>query len=121
MKINRQIEGKLLEWKNKTESKPLILRGARQVGKTFIINEFSKKFSQSISLNLERPRERNLFLNFNSGKDLFEHILLYKGIKKKTKDVILFIDEIQHSSEAIRSLRYFYEDINCLCRLQMAY
>jgi predicted AAA+ superfamily ATPase len=114
MKIARHIEKELLLWKNSTTRKPLILRGARQVGKTFIVEEFSKNFNHFISLNLERPRERKLFDNFNTGPELFERILFYKGIKADEKNTLLFIDEIQQSSEAIRSLRYFWEDMKYL-------
>ena len=111
MKVNRHIEKELLRWKDTQSRKPLIVRGARQVGKTFIVNEFSKNFSHFISLNLERPRERELFVRFNSGKELFERILLYKGLQVDEQKTLLFIDEIQNSSEAIRSLRFFYDDM----------
>ncbi len=114
VKVNRNIEKDLLEWKDSIPRKPLILRGARQVGKTFIVNEFSKHFPHFIGLNLERPRERELFTNFNTGNQLYERILLYKGLHANIEETLLFIDEIQHSAEAIRSLRYFYEDINPL-------
>ncbi len=114
MKINRHIEKELLRWKDSTQRKPLILRGARQVGKTFIVEEFSKNFDFFISLNLERPRERALFTGFNTGKELFERILLYKGLKVKEERTLLFIDEIQNSAEAIRSLRYLFEDLKYL-------
>jgi predicted AAA+ superfamily ATPase len=111
MKVNRHIEKELLRWKDEKYRKPLIVRGARQVGKTFIVNEFSKNFPHFIALNLERPRERELFVHFNTGKELFERILLYKGLRLKEQDTLLFIDEIQNSAEAIRSLRFFYEDM----------
>ena len=111
MKINRHIEQKLLQWKDSKYRKPLILRGARQVGKTFIVKEFSKNFDHFISLNLEKPKERALFNNVNSGKELFERILLYKGLKVNVKETLLFIDEIQNSSEAVQSLRFFFEDM----------
>lgn len=114
MKISRLIERKLAEWKSQENRKPIILRGARQVGKTFTINEFSKQFKNFISLNLERPRERELFTRFNSGKELFENILLYKGTKVPKEETLLFIDEIQNSADAIRSLRYFYEELSGL-------
>ncbi len=114
MKIDRKIEKELLKWKNRDTSKPLILRGARQVGKTFIVEEFSKNFSHFVSLNLERPKERELFLHFNSGVELFERILLYKGLKVNIKETLLFIDEIQNSGDAIRSLRYLFEDVDGL-------
>jgi predicted AAA+ superfamily ATPase len=114
MKINRHIEMELLRWKSSGSRKPLILRGARQVGKTFVVDQFSKHFKHYISLNLERPRERKLFETVNTGKELFERILLYKGVHVEEKETLLFIDEIQNSSDAIRSLRFLYEDLQHL-------
>ncbi|MCP5046609.1 MAG: ATP-binding protein [bacterium] len=114
MKINRSIENELLAWKNSINRKPLILRGARQVGKTFIIEEFGKSFKHFICLNLERPSDRRLFARVNTGKELLERILIYKGLRAEEKETLLFIDEIQNSSEAIRSLRFLYEDLEHL-------
>jgi hypothetical protein len=101
-----------LRWKNAENRKPVILRGARQVGKTFAVNQFAANFENFIDVNLERPRERELFENFNTGQELFERILLYKGLSANINNTLLFIDEIQHSADAIRALRYFYEDVN---------
>ncbi|MBW2367231.1 MAG: ATP-binding protein [Deltaproteobacteria bacterium] len=116
MVIRRKIESELRRWKSAKNRKPIILRGARQVGKTYTINRFSENFEQFIELNLERPRERELFTDFNTGKELFERILLYKGthLKKNHTDTLLFIDEIQNSAEAIKALRYFREDLSDL-------
>ncbi|MCP5107011.1 MAG: AAA family ATPase, partial [bacterium] len=55
-----------------------------------------------------------LFVDFNTGKELFERILLYRGLKVDEEKTLLFIDEIQNSSDAIRALRYFYEDMENL-------
>lgn len=114
MKINRHIEKELLRWKESGDRKPLILRGARQVGKTFIIEEFGKKFPHFLRLNLERPRERQLFQGINNGKELLERILLYKGLSVEETDTLLFIDEIQNSADAISCLRFLYEDLRHL-------
>ncbi len=112
MIIKRNIESELLRWKHAENRKPVILRGARQVGKTYVVNRFSANFEHFIDVNLERPRERELFENFNTGRELVERILLYKGLSVDKKNTLLFIDEIQHSAEAIRALRYLYEDVN---------
>jgi len=111
MIIKRKIESELMRWKNAENRKPVILRGARQVGKTFVVNRFAVNFENFIDVNLERPRERELFENFNTGRELVERILLYKGISVNLNNTLLFIDEIQHSAEAIRALRYLYEDV----------
>ena len=103
-----------MHWKNAANRKPIVLRGARQVGKTFIVNRFAEHFNHFIGINLERPKERDLFSGFNTGQELLERILLYKGKKINTKNALLFIDEIQNSAEAVRSLRYLYEDVTDL-------
>jgi len=112
--FKRKIESELLSWKNSANRKPIVLRGARQVGKTFVVNRFAENFDHFIEINLERPKERDLFPGFNTGQELVERILLYKGQKIDTKRALLFIDEIQHSAEAVQSLRYLYEDVKDL-------
>jgi len=112
--FTRKIESELLSWKNSLNRKPIVLRGARQVGKTFVVNRFAENFDHFIGINLERPQERDLFSGFNTGQELVERILLYKGQKIDTKSTLLFIDEIQHSAEAVQSLRYLYEDVRDL-------
>ena len=114
MIFTRKIESELMRWKNAANRKPIVLRGARQVGKTFVVNRFADNFNYFISINLERPKERDLFFGFNTGQELVERILLYKGQKIDIKDTLLFIDEIQHSAEAVQSLRYLYEDVKDL-------
>lgn len=111
MIINRKIESELLGWKNSENRKPMILRGARQVGKTFIVNRFSGNYDDFVEVNLEKPRDRDLFHDFNTGRELIERIQLYKGRKVAAAHTLLFIDEIQHSAEAIKSLRYIHEDV----------
>lgn len=104
MIFKRKIESELMHWKNAANRKPIVLRGARQVGKTFVVNRFAENFNHFIGINLERPKERDLFSGFNTGQELLERILLYKGKKINTKDALLFIDEIQNSAEAVRSI-----------------
>lgn len=111
MIFQRKIETELARWKASSKRKPIVLRGARQVGKTFVVNRFAESFDHFIDINLERPKERALFSGFNTGRELFERILLYKGKKASVKNTLLFIDEIQHCAEAVQSLRYLYEDM----------
>lgn len=110
MIFKRKIESELMRWKSAANRKPIILRGARQVGKTVAVNQFAKNFDRFIEINLERPRERSLFEGFNSGREILERILLYKGLEVVPLSTLLFIDEIQHSADAVRALRYLYED-----------
>ncbi len=101
----------LIEWKGKKKHKPLIIRGARQVGKTTLVKLFAKEFDTYLSLNLERPEDKQLFEDNDSAEDVLTAIYLLKKQAKKKGHVLLFIDEIQNSSKAVALLRYFYEDI----------
>jgi predicted AAA+ superfamily ATPase len=97
-------------WKNSRNRKPLILRGARQVGKTSVIGLFGQAFDQFIVLNLERDSDKNLFENSTSVEMVLKGIELSKGKNPFQPNTLLFIDEIQNSAKAIELLRYFYED-----------
>ncbi|MFM9947935.1 MAG: ATP-binding protein [Saprospiraceae bacterium] len=106
----RNILSELEAWKTSTGRKPLILRGARQVGKTTIVNLFSSQYKQYIYLNLERKEEAEPFRNFIRFDTLVETIFFIKDQNIQERDTLLFIDEIQAVPEAINLLRYFYED-----------
>lgn len=107
--FKRRINAILLDWTKSSSRKPLLIRGARQVGKTTAIRMFSKHFEVYIELNLEHEEDRNLFESETDVKRLFNLILITRGIQDVSGRVLLFIDEIQHSDAAIASLRYFYE------------
>jgi len=85
------------------------LRGARQVGKSSLVEGFSKSYEQFLSLNLERKKDAALFADFSDINQLIETALLREG-KVSGKKTLLFIDEIQEVREAIPLLRYFFED-----------
>ena len=110
MNIERHVFGELLSWKNSSNRKPLILRGARQVGKTTLIYEFAKSYKNRILLNLEIAEDRRFFTNFENINDIVEALFISYNISTAEKgDTIIFIDEIQETPEAIAMLRYFYE------------
>ncbi len=112
MNFKRLIIKDLIEWKKKKNRKPLILRGARQVGKTTLINEFAKEYSFYIYLNLEKEEDIIFFKEFSNVHDLIEALFLkYNIFSKDINNTLLFIDEIQESPKAIKLLRYFYEEI----------
>ncbi|MDP4912836.1 MAG: AAA family ATPase, partial [Saprospiraceae bacterium] len=112
MEFKRNIEDYLYKWKLSPVRKPLILRGARQVGKTTVINKFAKSYEYLISLNLEKPTDKKYFEDFDDVKTILEALLLAKNIpSQKLPNTLLFIDEIQESPIAIQLLRYFYEEI----------
>ncbi|MDR1402564.1 MAG: AAA family ATPase [Tannerellaceae bacterium] len=110
--IQRKALEHLVQWKESESRKPLVLRGARQVGKTTLAREFAKNYDVFIELNLETTKERQLFETGNDIQRLITDIFFYKGLKKTDKSVLLFIDEIQFSKPAVAILRYFYEEAN---------
>ena len=109
MKIQRMAYKELLKWKETSNRKPLIIRGARQVGKTTLIRQFAKEFGNYVELNLERADDRDLFKTDDINKILNAAYLL-KNISPSDKPTLLFLDEIQESTKAIQLLRYFYEE-----------
>jgi predicted AAA+ superfamily ATPase len=99
------------KWACSERRKPLLLRGARQVGKTVAVRMFGQKYSRFIELNLERSDEAALFKQGHNAVDLFQAILLHKNVASAEGNTLLFIDEIQECPEAVKMLRYFKEDL----------
>lgn len=99
----------LQQWAQKEERKPLVLRGARQVGKTTLVELFSKEFEVYIYLNLEEVENAVLFSMDVSFDDLLAGIYAKAGVRIENKRTLIFIDEIQNAPEAVKVLRYFYE------------
>jgi uncharacterized protein len=110
--MKRDIIQLFLDWKKQKNRKPLLLRGARQVGKTYAVEQFAKEnFTNYIKVNLEeKPELKSMFKDNNPQKILSEMSVLY-NIDIVNGKTLLFIDEIQSCPEAIVSLRYFYEQI----------
>lgn len=112
MSFNRNIFNNLVRWKNKPSRKPLVLRGARQVGKTTLVEEFSKTYTYHIMLNLERSEHVRYFNDFSNVQKIVEAMFIEHNIPiNQRSNTLLFIDEIQESPKAIALLRYFYEDL----------
>ena len=109
--FQRSILKFLRNWRNKPGRKPLIVRGARQVGKTTAVEMFGGEFTQFVSLNLEKEQDRQLFGRKLPVKELWQGLLLLKEKESIPGETLLFLDEIQNSTEAIGYLRYFYEEI----------
>ncbi len=106
----RLIEAKLADWRNSTSRMPLVIRGARQTGKTTLIREFGKQFEQFIELNLEIEANQRIF---SSVKDIKEVLLSIESVTGKRivpGKTLIFLDEIQNCPTAITMLRYFYEN-----------
>ena len=104
----RNIDKKLLEWKVSQRRKPLLIRGARQVGKSSAVRQLGKEFKYFVEINLEsQPSIRGLFSKDIDVHRTCEGISATTGIPVIPGETLLFIDEIQVSQEAIMSLRYF--------------
>jgi len=110
--IQRKALQFLTEWKKSEHRKPLVIRGARQVGKTTLVKEFAKHYDVFLDLNLEKPADRKLFEDYDNVHELITAIYFHKEQRKNGGTTLLFIDEIQFSKRAVAILRYFYEEAN---------
>ncbi len=99
-------------WLHNKYRKPLIIRGARQVGKSTLVDLFAQRHDLRLSLvNLERHPDLSLVFSGNNPEQILQQIEFLPNMKKIGKDSLLFLDEIQAVPEAIPTLRYFYEDM----------
>ena len=111
MYIERAIDSLLLEWKNSSNLKPLLLRGARQVGKSSAVKHLGKSFKYYIEINFEtRPEVRELFEKVHNVHELANNLSILYNQPVIAGETLLFLDEIQASPDAIKSLWSFKED-----------
>lgn len=109
--FNRKVISELEKWALRKDRKPLVLRGARQVGKTTVVNKFAAQFENYIYLNLELSEDKQPFEQFSNIDTLLQTIFFIKNKEySKKQKTLLFIDEIQEVPEALNILRYFYEE-----------
>lgn len=106
----------LVKWKNKSNRKPLILNGARQVGKSWLVRELGRlHFEQIIEINFEKNLEYHQIFKSNlDPQRILREITLMKGKNISFETDLLFFDEIQMCPEALMALRYFYEEMPSL-------
>lgn len=109
--FERNIEKKLVRWAENKYRKPLILRGARQVGKTTVVKRFSSRFENFLSINLEKKAAVQLFESTDDVKKLLPMLFLYCDVAKREGKTLIFIDKIQNSPHTVSLLRYFYEEL----------
>ncbi len=109
--MKRLIMNDLERWKNSKRRKPLLLRGARQVGKTWVLEEFGRSFPDGyVRFNFDKNPEYAQF--FRATKDvrrILQNLVMASG-QRITKDTLIIFDEIQACEEALNSLKYFHED-----------
>jgi uncharacterized protein len=112
MKIAREIHQKLIDWKDSPNRKPLLLQGARQVGKTWLLKNFGKeKFDNVAYFNFDEQPEIKQF--FSSSKDvgrILQNLSLVQGKAIQPGKTLLIFDEIQECNDALNSLKYFCEN-----------
>lgn len=111
MYIERSIDTLLLEWKNSNSLKPLLLRGARQVGKSWAVKHLGETFDYYIEVNFEkRPDMKDVFERVHDVHDLTNSLSMLYNVPVVAGKTLLFLDEIQDCSAAITSLWSFKED-----------
>lgn len=105
----------LKEWKTRHDRKPLIVRGARQVGKTWLIEHFGKEcFDHFLTVDFEKHLTLINILENKSAKEIIDELSLFFNQKIIPGKTLLFFDEVQSFPYIIKVLRYFYEDISDL-------
>ena len=110
--MKREIIKDLLKWKESSNRKPLIVHGARQVGKTYIIKQFGKEnYNNLIYVNFETNQEFSSQISEHiDAKYIINKLELFYGEKILPGKTLIFFDEIQANERALTALKYFYED-----------
>lgn len=110
--MKRKITGQLIEWKNSSARKPLILNGARQVGKTFILREFGREnYKNTVYVNLEsNGTVASMFNDDISPSKLIKYLEAETGERILPNETLIILDEIQSCERAVTSLKYFCEE-----------
>jgi predicted AAA+ superfamily ATPase len=109
--VKRDIDILLQNWKNEENRKVLLLRGARQVGKTYSVREFGKKFNYLLEVNFESNRSiHSIFEGDKDPQEICNKLSTFFNIPINDGETLLFFDEIQACLPAISSLRFFYEN-----------
>lgn len=110
MYLARNIDTELLHWKGLSSRKPLLLRGARQVGKSTVVRQLAQHFEYFAEINFdENPDYAKIFENSLSPQEICQQIAVLTNTPIQEGKTLLFLDEIQSCTEAIGSIRYFYE------------
>jgi len=111
MQIKRDIQQKLIEWKTSVTRKPLLLKGARQVGKTWLLKNFGEKeYSNLAYFNFEeQPELKQFFATTKETDRIIQNLSMLTGEAIKPNKTLIIFDEIQECNEALNSLKYFCE------------
>lgn len=111
--MKRFIMDDLVKWKDSKYRKPLILKGVRQVGKTWILKEFGRLYYDNVAyFNFDENMEyREFFTTTKDTKRILQNLMLISGEKIEPNSTLIIFDEIQDCPEVINALKYFYENI----------
>lgn len=111
----REISSRLLEWKNSSNKKPLVIIGARQVGKTYSVREFaSAEYTNILEINFQDAvRERNYFSEEHSIQEILLYLELNYTAIPLDETTLIFFDEVQLCPELITALKFFHEKCPC--------
>jgi len=112
--FSRKIDDALFEWSNDKRHKPLMLRGARQVGKTTAVRNLSKRFTHFVEINFENKDHaaaKIVFAQHSDPKIICSELSVLFGKPVIAGETLLFLDEVQSCTDAISALRYFYEQM----------
>jgi len=112
MEIKRNIIGQLVRWKDKPGRKPLILQGIRQVGKTWLLKNFGRKYFSDVAyFNFDKHKEiRQFFSTTKDPQRIIENLSLVHGKAILPNKTLIIFDEIQECTDALNSLKYFQEE-----------
>lgn len=110
--MKRKIDFELSAWSEEPQRKPLLLRGARQVGKTYSVRMLGRMFRHFVEINFEEKPDAGIFFkNALSAQPLCEKLSAFAGTPIVPGETLLFLDEVQACPEVLASLRYFHEQM----------
>ena len=113
--MKREAMSALLRWKDDPRRKPLMLRGARQVGKTWLVRKFARaNFEHLLEINFERAPERASLFRSNDPKRICPLLTARTGVPVEPGRTLLFLDEVQDAPEVLTCVRYFREEMPAL-------
>ncbi|MCD6291984.1 MAG: AAA family ATPase, partial [Deltaproteobacteria bacterium] len=111
--LRRTLYDKLLKWRKSTTRKPLLLQGARQTGKSYLLEHFAKnEFANHFLFNFEKnPSLKEIFTSDLDPQRIIRELSLSSGKTINPENDIIIFDEIQESPKAVSSLKYFSEEL----------
>ena len=110
--MDRTLLQKLVEWKNSSRRKPLILKGVRQVGKTWLLKEFGKRYYENVAyFNFDENEEYKQFFETTKDVDrILQNLMMASGNRILPGKTLVVFDEIQDAPKVLNSLKYFCEN-----------